>query len=104
MPVREEILQAQALRKRFRQGRPSDAARRRFAVVTCMDARIDPAKALGLEEGDAHVIRNAGGLVTDDALRSLVISHWLLGTQEFSSSHTPTAGWSRSRRPAREAP
>ena len=55
---------------------------RRFAVVTCMDARLDPAKFLGLEEGDAHVIRNAGGLVTDDALRSLVISHHLLGTQE----------------------
>ncbi len=55
---------------------------RRFAVVTCMDARLDPAKLLGLEEGDAHVIRNAGGLVTDDALRSLVISHHLLGTQE----------------------
>jgi carbonic anhydrase len=55
---------------------------RRFAVVTCMDARLDPAKFLGLEEGDAHVIRNAGGLVSDDALRSLVISHWLLGTQE----------------------
>ena len=54
---------------------------RAFAVVTCMDARIDPAKMLGLEEGDAHVIRNAGGLVTDDALRSLIISHWLLGTQ-----------------------
>jgi carbonic anhydrase len=55
---------------------------RRFAVVTCMDARLDPAKFLGLEEGDAHVIRNAGGVVTDDALRSLVISHHLLGTQE----------------------
>jgi carbonic anhydrase len=55
---------------------------RRFAVVTCMDARLDPAKFLGLDEGDAHVIRNAGGLATDDALRSLVISHWLLGTQE----------------------
>jgi carbonic anhydrase len=55
---------------------------RRFAVVTCMDARIVPAKALGLEEGDAHVIRNAGGLASDDALRSLVISHTLLGTQE----------------------
>ncbi len=55
---------------------------RGFAVVTCMDARLDPAKFLGLDEGDAHVIRNAGGLVTDDALRSLVISHWLLGTQE----------------------
>ena len=55
---------------------------RRFAVVTCMDARLDPAKALGLEEGDAHVIRNAGGLVNDETLRSLVISHHLLGTQE----------------------
>ena len=55
---------------------------RRFAVVTCMDARLDPAKFLGLEEGDAHVIRNAGGVVSDDALRSLVISHHLLGTQE----------------------
>jgi carbonic anhydrase len=55
---------------------------RRFAVVTCMDARLDPAKFLGLDEGDAHVIRNAGGMVTDDALRSLVISHHLLGTQE----------------------
>src|SRR5262245_13326192 len=55
---------------------------RRFAVVTCMDARLDPAKFLGLDEGDAHVIRNAGGVVSDDALRSLIISHWLLGTQE----------------------
>jgi carbonic anhydrase len=55
---------------------------RRFAVVTCMDARLDPARFLGLEEGDAHVIRNAGGVVTDDALRSLVISHHLLGTEE----------------------
>jgi carbonic anhydrase len=55
---------------------------RRFAVVTCMDARLDPAAFLGLAVGDAHVIRNAGGLVTEDALRSLVISHWHLGTQE----------------------
>jgi carbonic anhydrase len=47
-----------------------------------MDARLDPAKYAGLAEGDAHVIRNAGGIVTDDALRSLVISHWLLGTRE----------------------
>ena len=62
---------------------------RQFAVVTCMDARLDPAKFLGLEEGDAHVIRNAGGLVTDDALRSLVISHNLLGTEEvFVIAHT----------------
>ena len=55
---------------------------RRFAVVTCMDARLDPARFLGLEPGDANVIRNAGGLVTDDVLRSLIISHWHLGTQE----------------------
>ena len=55
---------------------------RRFAVVTCMDARLDPAKFLGLAEGDAHVIRNAGGIVNDETLRSLVISHHLLGTQE----------------------
>ena len=62
---------------------------RKFAVVTCMDARLDPARFLGLEEGNAHVIRNAGGLVTDDALRSLVISHWLLGTREaFVIAHT----------------
>ena len=62
---------------------------RRFAILTCMDARLDPAKFLGLGEGDAHVIRNAGGLVSDDALRSLVISHHLLGTQEaFVIGHT----------------
>jgi carbonic anhydrase len=62
---------------------------RRFAVLTCMDARIDPARALGLEEGDAHVIRNAGGIATDDAVRSLVISHHLLGTREaFVIGHT----------------
>jgi carbonic anhydrase len=62
---------------------------RRFAVLTCMDARLDPAKFLGLEEGDAHVIRNAGGLASDDAVRSLVISHHLLGTQEaFVIAHS----------------
>jgi carbonic anhydrase len=56
--------------------------RRKLAVLTCMDARIDPARLLGLVEGDAHVIRNAGGVVTDDALRSLSISQHLLGTWE----------------------
>jgi carbonic anhydrase len=55
---------------------------RKFAVVTCMDARLDPARFLGLEEGDAHVIRNAGGLVNDETIRSLVISHRLLGTEQ----------------------
>jgi carbonic anhydrase len=55
---------------------------RNFAVVTCMDARLDPARFLGLDEGDAHVIRNASGLVNDETIRSLVISHHLLGTEE----------------------
>ena len=66
----------------FRKGKLPAPPRRRLAVVTCMDARLDPARFLGLEEGDAHVIRNAGGLVNDDAIRSLAISHHLLGTQE----------------------
>ena len=62
---------------------------RSLAVVTCMDARLDPARFLGLDLGDAHVIRNAGGLVTEDALRSLAISHWELGTQEaYVIGHT----------------
>jgi carbonic anhydrase len=55
---------------------------RKLVVVTCMDARLDPAHFLGLEEGDAHVIRNAGGIVNDETIRSLVISHQLLGTEE----------------------
>jgi len=54
---------------------------RRFAILTCMDARLDPAKYAGLAEGDAHVIRNAGGRASDDAIRSLVISYKLLGTK-----------------------
>lgn len=56
---------------------------RKLAVLACMDARLNPYGILGLQEGDAHVIRNAGGIVTDDALRSLVISHNLLGTEEI---------------------
>ena len=83
MSVRDELVSANdAYAAQFSKGDLAAPPARRFAVVTCMDARLDPAKFLGLEEGDAHVIRNAGGLVTDDALRSLVISHWLLGTQE----------------------
>ena len=57
--------------------------KRKVAVLTCMDARIDPAAMLGLEPGDAHVIRNAGGLVTDDAMRSISASQRLLGTEEI---------------------
>ena len=59
------------------------APRKRLAVVTCMDARIDAHRMLDLEEGDAHVIRNAGGLVTDDVIRSLRLSQELLGTDEI---------------------
>jgi carbonic anhydrase len=66
--------------------------RRRFAILTCMDARLDPAKFAGLAEGDAHVIRNAGGRASDDAIRSLVISHKLLGTQEWFVIHHTNCG------------
>jgi carbonic anhydrase len=65
---------------------------RGFAVLTCMDARLDPAKFAGLTEGDAHVIRNAGGRASDDAIRSLVISHKLLGTREFFVIHHTNCG------------
>ena len=90
MSVRDEILAAnEQYAARFEKGDLPMPPGRQFAVVTCMDARLDPAKFLGLEEGDTHVIRNAGGLVTDDALRSLIISHHLLGTQEvFVVAHT----------------
>jgi carbonic anhydrase len=65
---------------------------RRFAILTCMDARLDPAKYAGLAEGDAHVIRNAGGRATDDAIRSLVISYKLLGTREWFVIHHTDCG------------
>ena len=65
---------------------------RRFAILTCMDARMDPAKLAGLAEGDAHVIRNAGGRASDDAIRSLVISYKLLGTREFFVIHHTNCG------------
>ena len=65
---------------------------RRFAVLTCMDARLDPAKFAGLSEGDAHVIRNAGGRASDDAIRSLVISYKLLGTKEWFIIHHTDCG------------
>jgi len=65
---------------------------RRFAILTCMDARLDPAKYAGLSEGDAHVIRNAGGRASDDAIRSLVISYKLLGTQEWFIIHHTNCG------------
>jgi carbonic anhydrase len=75
---------------------PGDDVKRepakRLAVLTCMDARIDPARILGLEKGDAHVLRNAGGVVTEDAIRSLAISQHLLGTDEIVLMHHTDCG------------
>jgi carbonic anhydrase len=68
---------------------------RPLVVLTCIDARLDPARFLGLEIGDAHVIRNAGGRVTDDAIRSLLISGWLLGTREFAVIHHTDCGMTK---------
>jgi carbonic anhydrase len=83
VPAVEELLRRNAAYAAdFTKGDLEAPPSQHFAVVTCMDARLVPAGALGLQEGDAHVIRNAGGLVTDDVLRSLAISHWELGTQE----------------------
>lgn len=75
----ERILEANRRYATTFSPRPNVVARR-LAVLTCMDARFDPTKALGLADGDAHVIRNAGGVASDDAIRSLVVSHWRLGT------------------------
>ena len=65
---------------------------RKFAILTCMDARMHASKLFGLEEGDAHIIRNAGGRASDDAIRSLVISYKLLGTKEFFVVHHTNCG------------
>lgn len=94
MSVKPEILAANAAyQSEF--GERSQLAlppARRFAILTCMDARLDPAKYAGLSEGDAHVIRNAGGRASDDAIRSLVISYKLLGTREWFVVHHTHCG------------
>src|SRR5881227_1689174 len=83
MTVVQEFLEAnEGYARTFQKGNLPMPPARHVAVLTCMDARIDPARMLGLEEGDAHVIRNAGGVATDDAIRSLAISQHLLGTEE----------------------
>jgi carbonic anhydrase len=82
----------QAYQQGFTDGDKPTPPARKVAIVTCMDARIHPEKALGLEIGDAHMIRNAGGRVSDDALRSLVISSRLLGTTEFAVIHHTECG------------
>ena len=86
----DEILKANsAYAQDFDNGQMASPPARHFAILTCMDARMDPAKIAGLSEGDAHVIRNAGGRASDDAIRSLIISHKFLGTTEwFVIQHT----------------
>ena len=76
----------------FGKGDLSMPPAKQVAVLACMDARLDPARVLGLEEGDAHVIRNAGGVVTDDAIRSLALSQRLLGTKEIILIHHTDCG------------
>lgn len=94
MPVLDEVLAAnQEYTRTF--GAKAELAlppARRFAILTCMDARLDPAKFAGLSEGDAHVIRNAGGRASEDAIRSLVISYKLLGTAEWFVIHHSNCG------------
>jgi carbonic anhydrase len=94
MSVRDEVLQANeeyASSFGARADLPLPPARG-LAILTCMDARLDPAKYAGLSEGDAHVIRNAGGRASDDAIRSLVISYKLLGTKEWFVIHHSNCG------------
>ena len=94
MSIRDEVLHAnEEYAVSF--GAKADLAvppARGFAILTCMDARLDPAKYAGLSEGDAHVIRNAGGRASDDAIRSLVISYKLLGTAEWFVIHHTNCG------------
>ena len=84
--VNEVMLANREYLANFTKGDLAMPPARQFAILTCMDARLDPAKYAGLSEGDAHVIRNAGGRASDDAIRSLVISYKLL---------IPTAVWKR---------
>jgi carbonic anhydrase len=94
MSIKSEVVSAnQSYAKDFGdKGKLAMPPARRFAILTCMDARLDPAKFAGLSEGDAHVIRNAGGRASDDAIRSLVISHKLLGTNEWFVIHHTNCG------------
>jgi carbonic anhydrase len=91
--ILDEVLDAnRKYADQFTKGDLAMPPARRFAVLTCMDARLDPAKFAGLSEGDAHVIRNAGGRASDDAIRSLVISYKLLGTREWFVIHHTDCG------------
>src|SRR5215203_4197330 len=93
MSVTEELLQNnEAYAESFEKGDLALPPARAVAVVACMDARLDVHKILGLEEDDAHVIRNAGGVITDDEVRSLTISQRLLGTREVILIHHTDCG------------
>ena len=93
MSTTDELLKNnEAYAASFAKGELPSPPGRKIAVLACMDARLDPARALGLEEGDAHVIRNAGGVVSDDAIRSLAISQHLLGTEEVVIIHHTDCG------------
>ncbi len=93
MSITDELLKnAEAYAERFDKGDLPMPPGKPIAVVACMDARLVPTRVLGLEEGDAHVIRNAGGIVTDDEIRSLAISQRLLGTEEIILIHHTDCG------------
>jgi carbonic anhydrase len=93
MSVTDQLLaNNQRYASSFTKGELPMPPKRKLAVLACMDARLDVHKILGLEEGDAHVIRNAGGVVTEDAIRSLVISQRLLGTEEIVLIHHTDCG------------
>jgi carbonic anhydrase len=93
MSATEQLLaHNQAYAAGFRHPDLAAAPALKVAIVACMDARLDPARALGFEEGDAHVIRNAGGVVTDDVIRSLAISQHHLGTEEIVFLHHTKCG------------
>jgi len=91
--VTDELLQnAEAYAASFEKGDLPLPPARKIAILACMDARLNPYGLLGLQEGDAHVIRNAGGVVTDDEIRSLAISQRLLGTEEIILIHHTDCG------------
>ena len=93
MTVIDELLEsAESYREGFQKGDLALPPARRVAIVACMDARLNPYGLLGLTEGDAHVIRNAGGVITDDEIRSLAISQRLLGTKEIMLIHHTDCG------------
>ena len=93
MTVIDDLLEnASAYAETFDKGELPLPPARRIAIVACMDARLNPHALLGLEEGDAHVIRNAGGVITDDEIRSLAISQRLLGTEEIMLIHHTDCG------------